>query len=89
MIAARDIMTMDVVTVAGDTPIRVAANLLIRHNISGVPVVREDSTLVGIITEKDILKLLDKPHSLDNATVEDFKTKSVVSFELGKSVREI
>ncbi len=89
MITARDMMTMDVVTITGDTPIRVAIDLLIRHNISGIPVVRDDSTLVGIITERDILRLIDEPQSVNNGKVEDFMTTPVVSFELRSSVRKM
>lgn len=87
MITARDIMVMDVVTVTKDTPICVAIDLLIRHNISGIPVVENDSTLVGVITERNILRLLDEPRGLDNGTVADFMTAPVVSFELHESVK--
>ena len=42
--------------------------------------VDDDMTLAGIITEKDILKLLSVLEN-DSATVEDFMTKEVVSFD--------
>jgi len=45
-----------------------------------MPVVNDDMTLVGIITEKDILKLLSVLEN-DSATVEDFMIKEVVSFD--------
>jgi CBS domain-containing protein len=87
MITAREIMTMDVVTVREDTPIREAVELLLRHNISGLPVVRNSTTLVGILTEKDVLRLIDNPHHLEDKTVSDFMTTAVISFELDTSVQ--
>ena len=89
MITAQDIMTMDVVTVRENTPIREAIELLLRHNISGVPVVRDDTTLVGILTEKDVLILLDKPDDLKNKIVADFMTTAVLSFELNATIQTI
>ncbi len=51
---ARDVMTSPVVTVRPDTPVKEIAQLLLTHHISGVPVV-EDSKVVGIVTEADLL----------------------------------
>ena len=89
MVTARDIMTMDVITVREDTPIRDAVELLLRHNISGVPVVRGRATLIGILTEKDVLRLLDKPQDLQGKAVADFMTTAVLSFELDASIQTI
>jgi universal stress protein A len=48
-------MSEAVLTVAPDTPIGEAAQLLLEQKIGGLPVV-EDSRLVGVITTSDILK---------------------------------
>jgi CBS domain-containing protein len=74
------IMTTDVKTVDRRTPIYHALEILLENDITGLPVVNEDMTLVGIITEKDILKLLSVLEN-DSAIVEDFMTKEVVSFD--------
>ena len=58
MVEARDIMTTEVISVRRHTPICEAAELLIKHEITGMPVVDADMTLVGILTEKDLLRLL-------------------------------
>ncbi|HHC07235.1 MAG TPA: CBS domain-containing protein [Actinobacteria bacterium] len=50
-----DLMSTDVVTVTPDTGIREAARLMVRHRVSGLPVVED--RLVGIITEADFLRL--------------------------------
>ncbi len=52
-----DLMTTEVFTVSPTTPIKEAAQLMFRHRVSGLPVVEEDGTLTGIITEADFLRL--------------------------------
>ena len=56
----KDVMTADPVVVSADAPIREAAGLLRKHRIGGLPVM-DGWTLVGIITEGDILKLMKTP----------------------------
>lgn len=48
------LMTVNVLTVGPDTPLKEVARLLFEHGISGVPVV-EDGRLLGIVSEADIL----------------------------------
>jgi acetoin utilization protein AcuB len=58
-------MTEKVVTVRPDDPLAQAAELMLRHKIDGLPVVREDGALVGIITSTDLtralVRLLESP----------------------------
>jgi len=49
------LMTRDVVTVTPETSLRDAASLLSTRKISGVPVVDGSGTVVGILSEADIL----------------------------------
>ena len=74
------IMTIQVITVGRQTPIYNAIEILLENDITGLPVVDDDMKLVGIITEKDILKLLSTLEN-DSAIVEDFMTKEVMSFD--------
>ena len=48
-------MTTRVVTVTGDTPVPVIAGLLRDNRISGVPVVDADGSVVGLVSEYDLL----------------------------------
>jgi len=52
----RDIMTTDPVRVTGDTRLREAARLMVRHRVSGLPVVDEAGKLVGIVSEGDFIR---------------------------------
>ncbi|MFC1466357.1 MAG: CBS domain-containing protein [Candidatus Brachytrichaceae bacterium NZ_4S206] len=51
------IMTENVVTVTPQTSLRDAAKLMIKHKVSGLPVM-DGSELVGIITESDIFRAI-------------------------------
>src|SRR5437867_952839 len=53
----REIMTPDVVTIGGTTPLREAGQLLLQHTFGCLPVVRDHHTLVGIITVTDLLRV--------------------------------
>ena len=52
------IMTRKVVTVGETTSVVEAASLMIRRKIGGLPVVDESRTVLGIVTETDLLKAL-------------------------------
>lgn len=56
----RDVMHDRVITCQIDNTVRTAASALKQHNISGMPVMDGDR-LVGIVTESDVLKLLEIP----------------------------
>jgi len=71
--------------------------MLVDNKITGLPVVNDDMTLAGIVSEKDILTflanmdllmLLDDIKKCD-ATVEDFMTSDVVTFDRYDSVSDI
>ena len=53
---AKDIMTTDVIVANRSDSIVSIAKLLIKEKIGGMPVVDEDSKVVGIISETDIMK---------------------------------
>jgi CBS domain-containing protein len=53
---AADVMTRDVVTVSPDDVVQDVAKLLLKHRISGVPVVDKLGKLVGIVSEGDLMR---------------------------------
>lgn len=58
-LTVRKIMTTDVMTIGPDDRVVEAAALMLEHKVSGLPVV-ENGTLIGIITESDIFRMLIK-----------------------------
>ncbi len=89
MLTAKDIMTKEVVSVRRDTPVREALQIMLVNKISGIPVVKEDMTLVGIVTEKDLLRLLHRQQGTKGMKVEEFMTQPAVYFEEDESLEEI
>ncbi len=89
MLKAKDIMTENVVSVKKDTPIYEALELLAKYNITGIPVVREDMILVGVLSEKDVLRLFYAHEGEEEKTVNDFMTQPAVHFDEEESLLDI
>ena len=53
---AMDVMVRDVITVKPDTDVASAIKLLVEHDISALPVVDEDGTVVGVFSEADLVR---------------------------------
>jgi CBS domain-containing protein len=51
-----DIMTRGALTVTADSSVEAAAQLMLDHRISGLPVVDTAGTVIGIVTEGDLLR---------------------------------
>ncbi|NDD63592.1 MAG: IMP dehydrogenase [Acidobacteria bacterium] len=77
-------MIVDPVTITPDKQIRHALDLMKRYKISGVPIVREDGVLVGILTNRDLRfeTRLDLP-------IEEVMTKErLITVPVGTTLRE-
>ena len=57
-IKIREIMTKNPITVPQDYTVEETAEILLKHNISGVPVVDQFSDVIGTITQNDIFRIL-------------------------------
>lgn len=55
MATVRDVMTTSVLAVHPATTLKEVARLLVEHRISGLPVVDEESRVVGVVSEADLL----------------------------------
>jgi CBS domain-containing protein len=54
-VKVEELMSRDVITVAPKSPLRVVAETMARHRISGVPIV-EGGRFLGVVSEADILE---------------------------------
>ena len=61
---ARNIMTKNVVTVGPEAPVTEVATLLLERGISAVPVIKGDGTLVGIVSEGDLVHRVQGDHEV-------------------------
>jgi CBS domain-containing protein len=53
---ASDVMVNAVITVKPDATVQEAAQLMLAHRVSGLPVVDDSANLIGIISEGDLLR---------------------------------
>ena len=51
-----EIMTSGVKTTRANTPVKDLANMMCLNNISGLPVIDDENKIIGIVSEKDLLK---------------------------------
>jgi len=86
---AKDIMTKNVVSIRSDTPILKAIDLLLEKKISGLPVVDEQMSLVGVLSGKDLLNILFIKDIDINTPIERFMTQEVIKFDVNDSVIDI
>ena len=88
---AEEIMTRDVVTVKGDAEIHEAGRLLIKHKISGMPVVDDARHVTGIITEADLLSVAGIPsgHVFNDVVMRYVLVKPTPQHRAGHTVKDI
>lgn len=63
----KDVMTYHPITIAPESSVGEAAQLMLQHKIGGLVVVNHLNQLVGIITESDIFRLVVKDWAKQNA----------------------
>jgi len=73
----KEVMTSSVVTITAFDDIDTAVSLMIRHNVSGIPIVDDDDMLQGVITECDLLCLLTNIDT-DRKCVMDYASLNAV-----------
>jgi CBS domain-containing protein len=56
MLTAADLMTSEVITVTKETTVRELAELFVSNRISSVPVVDATGTLIGMVSENDLIE---------------------------------
>ena len=91
---AKDIMSSDVVSVKEEASVKDILDLLLKHKISGVPVVDGSGKPVGVVSEADLLVKMKLPVTLrwlyqyaayyyhDKTTDEQFKAQAHTASEI-------
>ena len=82
------IMTTEVISVRSSATISNIVDILIENDITGIPVTETDNSIIGIITEKDIMSNLSDKICMDT-TVESIMTRNIVGFDISESVMEV
>jgi len=85
--AVKDIMAKRLVTFQPDMHVRAAIESLLKHKISGAPVVDENGTLIGVLSEIDCMPTIiqDLYYSDSGGSVGDFMSTEIttVNSEMG------
>jgi len=84
---AADLMSTPVRTVRPDTSVEEASRIMLRLGHSGLPVVDEEGRLVGIISRRDVDKVLT--HELGHAPVRAYMSVNVLSVSPDTPVEEL
>ena len=77
----RDHMDTEVHCLAPETDILDAVDFLLAHRVTGAPVIDSNGRLVGMLSERDCLKLLAKgiEGHVPRGTVADFMTSEIIA----------
>lgn len=89
MFTAKDIMTEEVIRVRPETPVYDAIELLVENEITGMPVVDDESNLVGVLSEKDVLAMLYAMEDSTGQTVGDYMSTGVVSLDVNANLTNL
>jgi CBS domain-containing protein len=81
-VTAGDVMSSPVITVLADASTQQVVDTLARHRISAVPVVDHTGTLLGLVSEHDLL-------SKTGAVASDLMTTAVVSVTVDSAADDI
>lgn len=73
--SVREIMTTDVMTVPDSARIHDAVDIIVHHKIGGLPIINSGGILSGMVTEKDVMKVLSTEKSL--LTVKDIMSTAL------------
>jgi CBS domain-containing protein len=75
-----DIMSKDIINVSPDTTTKEAANVMLENGISSVAV-KSDGKVLGIVTDKDFVKLLSSGKGLDNTKMSEIMSTKIIDVD--------
>ena len=81
-------MTTAVVAVPVDASIDEVFELLLRHHVSGLPVVDHENRIKGVVSELDLLLLLHNPET-EKGCVSDYLSGNVLTVEEDDPLTEV
>jgi len=86
-------MAKNVIAFHPDQPVVEAIDIMLEKRISGGPVLNEKEELVGMLSEKDCLRIIvDRAyhnHPNQKSTVSDYMSSKVATVDINKDVAEV
>ena len=86
MTTIREIMQSEPIVVQPQDSVHHALELLIENSISGLPVTDANDCIVGVVSERDVLKLFYEPEAL---TVGAVMTKNPIAISVDSPLVEV
>src|SRR5690349_10145662 len=83
------IMRQPVLAATRKAPVRELITQLILNGISGMPIVEQDGTVVGVVSEGDILRALVEGDPLERLMAQDIMTADPVTVTSQTPVTEV
>lgn len=83
----KDVMNKNVVVAKSDATIREASKVMAKLHIGSLVVLKEEK-LVGIMTERNILKAVANGKDPDNTAIEDIMSKNVVTIDPDETIEK-
>ena len=86
-------MARDLITFKPNQPIHEAIDTMLNKRISGAPVLNDDGELIGMLSEKDCLKIIvdrayyNQPNQ--KSEVKDFMSTVVATIDISKDVLDV
>ncbi|MBI4746473.1 MAG: CBS domain-containing protein [Deltaproteobacteria bacterium] len=86
---AKDLMVRPVISARENASVRDISLQLLTGFYSGMPVTDEEGKVVGMVTELDILALIQKGRELNKITAGDIMVKKVTTADVNTPIEEI
>ncbi len=86
---ARDVMNTPVVAASPAASVREVATYMLLGGFSGLPVLDEDGSVMGILTELDIIRVLRAGKPVDTTHVSEAMTRDVIAVEPSTPVDQV
>ncbi len=86
---ARDVMNTPIVAASTMAAAREVAVYMLLGGFSGVPIADVDGSLVGIVTELDLIRTLRAGKPLETTRVSEIMTREVVTVDVSAPVEDI
>lgn len=86
---ARDIMNQPVLGAAKTATARDVAIQMLTGGFSGMPITERDGTLVGIITELDLIRALRAGKPLETTTAAEIMTADVITADADDTIETV
>ncbi len=86
--AVADYMSTRMVTISHKDSIFYATKIMVERNISSLAVIDDKKKIIGIVTERDVVKAVSNGIPSNGVTISSLMSRPVVSVEKGASVED-